>query len=85
VQDGQQRGVVLKLHTVCSRCGHKANFSNITGWPQLGTHTGGSQGPATHPFNLEGVAAVVLNGGTYVEYKSTCHTQGLSCLVKRAY
>jgi hypothetical protein len=83
VLEGQTRGEVVTLSTLCSECGHESKVSNIESGQQV--RRAGTRGPLAHTFNLEGVAATILNGSTYTEYSRERQARGLPCLTQRAY
>jgi hypothetical protein len=83
VLEGQTRGEVVTLSTLCSECGHESKVSNIESGQQV--RRAGTRGPLAHTFNVEGVAATILNGSTYTEYSRERQARGLPCLTQRAY
>ncbi len=85
MQAGKKDGEVLTIQTSCSKCKHKVKIKNVPGWTDANKRTSGKRGPTIHPFNLEGVAATVLNGGTQASYERGYHDRGLGCLSKKGY
>jgi hypothetical protein len=78
-------GEVMTIHAKCPRCEKEKTITNVSGWERKEKRTSGKRGPRINQFNLEMVAAVFLNGGTYTTYLRQRQDLGLHAISKKGY
>jgi hypothetical protein len=79
----KKKGEVLIITLRCPR-GHTEKICNVARWEER-KRTGGKRGFPIECFNMEMVAAQLLDGGTYEVYCQRCHERGLPALSKNSY